>query len=139
MIAMEQAAAVLLLGGNTWRDIRKHSISILLTAGVFLAAVFLRIWRGEYAALAAGILPGICLLGLSWMTKQALGYGDGLVESVLGALLGWKKAVEILMGAFLLAAVFSAAALAAHRLGRKSELPFLPFFLGAYLILLAVE
>lgn len=133
---MEQAAAVLLLGGNAWRDLRKHRISILLTAGIFLAAVIMRIWRGEYAALAAGILPGIILLGISWITKESLGYGDGLVQSVLGALLGWKKALEILMGALFLAAVFSAAALAVHRLGRKSELPFLPFVLGAYLILL---
>lgn len=136
---MEQAAAVLLLGGNAWKDLRKHRISILLTAGIFLAAVILRIWRGEYAALAAGILPGVLLLGLSWITKESLGYGDGLVQSVLGALLGWKKALEILLGAFFLAAIFSAAALAAHRLGRKSELPFLPFILSAYLVLLIFE
>lgn len=136
---MEQAAAVLLLGGNAWKDLRKHRISILLTAGIFLAAVISRIWRGEYAALAAGILPGVLLLGLSWITKESLGYGDGLVQSVLGALLGWKKALEILMGAFFLAAIFSAAALAAHRLGRKSELPFLPFLLSAYLVLLIFE
>lgn len=136
---MEQVAAVLLLGGNAWKDLRKHRISILLTAGIFLAAVILRIWRGEYAALAAGILPGVILLGISWITKESLGYGDGLVQSVLGALLGWKKALEILLGAFFLAAIFSAAALAAHRLGRKSELPFLPFILGAYLVLLIFE
>ncbi len=136
---MEQAAAVLLLGGNAWKDLRKHRISILLTAGIFLAAVILRIWRGEYTALAAGILPGVLLLGLSWITKESLGYGDGLVQSVLGALLGWKKALEILLGAFFLAAIFSAAALAAHRLGRKSELPFLPFILSAYLVLLIFE
>lgn len=136
---MEQAAAVLLLGGNAWKDLRKHRISILLTAGIFLAAVILRIWRGEYAALAAGILPGVLLLGLSWITKESLGYGDGLVQSVLGALLGWKKALEILLGAFFLAAIFSAAALAAHRLGRKSELPFLPFIMSAYLVLLIFE
>lgn len=136
---MEQAAAVLLLGGNAWKDLRKHRISILLTAGIFFAAVILRIWRGEYTALAAGILPGVLLLGLSWITKESLGYGDGLVQSVLGALLGWKKALEILLGAFFLAAIFSAAALAAHRLGRKSELPFLPFILSAYLVLLIFE
>lgn len=136
---MEQAAAVLLLGGNAWKDLRKHRISILLTAGIFLAAVILRIRRGEYAALAAGILPGVILLGISWITKESLGYGDGLVQSVLGALLGWKKALEILLGAFFLAAIFSAAALAARRLGRKSELPFLPFILGAYLVLLIFE
>lgn len=133
---MEQAAAILLLGGNAWTDLRRQRISIMLTAGIFLAAVIMRVRYGEYAALAAGMIPGIVLLGLAWLTREALGYGDGLVEIVLGALLGWRTAVEILMGAFFLAAVFSAAALAARRMGRKSWFPFLPFFLGTYVIVL---
>lgn len=133
---MEQAAAVLLLGGNAWRDIRKQRISAGLTAGVFLAAAFLRIFRGEFRELLAGLIPGALLLGAAWLTKEAMGYGDGLVELALGAVLGWRAAVQVLMGAFLLAAVFCAAALALRRVGRKSELPFLPFFLAAYLLLL---
>ena len=93
---MEQAAAILLLGGNAWTDLRRQRISIMLTAGIFLAAVIMRVRYGEYAALAAGMIPGILLLCLAWLTREALGYGDGLVEIVLGALLGWRTAVEIL-------------------------------------------
>ena len=84
-----------------------------------------------------GILPGVFLLVLSIMTEGAIGRGDGLVSIVLGCYLGIWRVLLLLMGAFLLGAVFGGILLLCKKADRKTSLPFLPFLLGAYLMMFA--
>ena len=74
---MEQAAAILLLGGNAWTDLRRQRISIMLTAGIFLAAVIMRVRYGEYAALAAGMSLELTEVPPAW-TGQTIGFLSGV-------------------------------------------------------------
>lgn len=84
--------------------------------------------------IAWGLLPGICMLGISLVTKGALGLGDGFLTMGLGMCLGaWETTMTLLTG------LFGAAFWAGwdFMLGRKkknAELPLVPFFLLGNLI-----
>lgn len=84
------------------RDIRKKEISVKNTAGFAIAALLLRVGNlgirlvtGNITIKSIGFLltalaPGIFLLALGLVTRQAIGYGDGLMLLVCGLCLGGK-------------------------------------------------
>ena len=80
------------------------------------------------ASLAASLLPGILLLGISALTKEGVGRGDGWFFLVAGIYMGLGKTLLLLWGSLLLCFPVSLFLLYAGR-GRKKRLPFLPFVL----------
>ena len=84
----------------------------------------------------SGFVPGLGLLLLSFITKESIGIGDGLVLCVMGAFCGIKQAIAILGMALLLSAVLAMVLLACKRAGKKTELPFLPCLCGGYFLFL---
>lgn len=117
-------------------DLRKKTVSLpaALLAGV--AAATLHVFAGDGAAWLAGCLPGMFLLGLAYVTRQSIGYGDGAALIVTGLFLGFVPAVTILMTALLLSCPVSLGLLIWKR-DRKRTLPFVPFLAAAYLIWMA--
>lgn len=82
--------------------------------------------------IAAGLLPGIGCLAVSWLSRQGLGYGDSVLILGCGISLGALPCAEILFFSFLLAGIWAAGLLVLRRAGRGKEIPFAPFlFLGA--------
>ena len=79
--------------------------------------------------LLAGLLPGIFLLVLAKITREAVGYGDGLILLFIGLSLGFWECIGIFFIGLL--GVFLAAVLVALFFGRKKglEIPFIPFLL----------
>lgn len=89
----------------------------------------------SWIILAGGILVGICLLGISKVTREALGYGDGIAVAVTGSYLGLWENVELLLGGLFFAAIVSAILLVTRKAGRKTRLPFVPFLFLAHMVL----
>ncbi len=82
----------------------------------------------------AGLLPGAILFLLSSLSREAVGRGDALAVSLLGASLGLTETLGVLMLALLGSAFFSCLLLLTHRAARRTALPFIPFLAAAYLI-----
>ena len=80
-----------------------------------------------------GMLPGIALLMVAWLTK-AVGLGDGMVLMSLGIVVGVQRAVLILGVALFLAALCSVGLLLVKRVGLSFRLPFLPFLTIGWLL-----
>ncbi len=85
------------------------------------------------SALAAGGAVGIIFLFVSRMTRESFGYGDSILITVMGSLLGFWDILSVLMAAFFMAAVFSAFMLLKRRFDRKSSFAFVPFLTAAYI------
>ncbi len=78
--------------------------------------------------LVLNLLPGLLLLGLSAVTEEAVGTGDGWFFLVSGLFLGFWKNMFLLMGGLFLC--FPVAVCLLMRRGRKTvltRLPLLPF------------
>lgn len=94
--------------------------------------------RDWYDILPA-LLPGLLLLGLSFLTEEKIGRGDGDMVLILGLLTDRRICAAVLLTACLLAAAFAGAGLLFRRLRRDSRIPFAPFLLAANLFLWIME
>ena len=112
------------------RKIRSMSIIVFALVGAILS--FLNgnwfDWR-----LILGFIPGIIVLFLGLLTKETIGYGDGLVVLALGCYLNIFEIIGLSMLALTLAAVFL---IVVYHKGKKELLPFVPFLFVAHLIVI---
>jgi leader peptidase (prepilin peptidase)/N-methyltransferase len=86
----------------------------------------------------AGGLVGVLFLGISKLSKEAIGYGDSWLIGILGILMGAREMLAVLFIASLLAAAGSLIILWKKRWNKKAAIPFVPFvavvYLGAILL-----
>lgn len=149
MFALERAAE--LISENNWlicrvlfagylcvlaaMDIRwkRMNLLVLLLGAVFsLAGVFCD-REIPLTALAAGGCIGALFLLMSRTTREAFGYGDSILITIMGSFLGFWGVLSVLMTAFFIAAVFSIYMLVRKRFHRKSSFAFVPFLTVAYI------
>ena len=132
---------LLFLGAAAFMDINMRQIPVLLPAGVFAAGLILKLaFAGAiWWQILLGCVPGLVLILAGYLSRQAVGYGDGLVFIACGPFLGIINNLFLLFISLVLAALFSMAALALGKMRLRSAFAFIPFILGAYVFLLAVS
>lgn len=85
----------------------------------------------------AGLIMGIFFLFLSKWTKEAIGYGDSWLITLLGIYLGVEKLLWVLFIASFLAAIASLYQMWRQNWNRNGSLPFVPFLsMGAVGVIL---
>lgn len=131
---------LLYLGAGAFIDLRKHEIPVFLPAAAFVAGLALQLLAGEmkWFEILLGCVPGGALLLLSAVTRQAVGFGDGLTLAAAGVYLGLFGTCMVLLLSLLAAAVTSLILVAAKKKKKKEEIPFLPFTLAGYVLLLVI-
>lgn len=128
----------LLLGIEGIIDYRTKKINIpILIVGALagLTSLFIfnefSIWK-----VVLGLLEGLLAIGLSYVTREGIGYGDGLIIGVTGLILGWKtNLIVILMGVFI-CSITSIILLITRRADRKKRIPFVPFLAVSFLLVM---
>lgn len=96
---MERICILAFLGINSWKDIRTREVS-LLSIGVFGIVGMVRVcFLGNVSMdLVWNVCMGAAVIGLSIISKGAVGMGDGLLFLSLGTVLPFEE----LLSAFLL-------------------------------------
>ena len=98
---------------------------------VILGAICMFIFRpGDNLVLS--ILVGAAVLLLSALSREAVGYGDGLILMGIGLFLGWRVALYSLTIGILLSSPVSLIYMAKNKHKGpdvKKEIPFVPFLL----------
>lgn len=123
-------------------DIRRRELPAWLLAAGGAAGLSLRIIElasgAEPAALAGAYLPGLAagalLLAVARITREAVGYGDGICFCLLAFWLPWEELFTLLLTALLFCAL-PGLLIGLIRGRRVKALPFLPFVAGANLVL----
>lgn len=124
-----------ILAGLSGYDLKRKRVVVPVVVLFGAMAVLYRLWCGNGAfELLVGLVPGMLLLLVSYCTRESIGRGDGMVLCALGIYCGCRKILAILGMALLLAAMLAIVLLALRRVGRKTELPFLPCLCAAYLL-----
>ena len=119
-----------------WLDIRHRKIPLLyllLGIGVALSVLFFQ-EQGMWILSLGGAGIGVAFLGISKITKEAIGYGDSLLILGLGILLGFWQVMAVLVVAFSLTAISSMVLLVLKKMNRRTTLPFIPFLALGFLI-----
>lgn len=95
-----------------------------------IAAVVLKpvsLWE-----MAGGLFLGVLLLGISLLTRGAIGRGDGIFIGIIGLNLGFSAIFSVFIGALILTALLAIVLLIMKRADKKTAFPFLPFLGVSY-------
>lgn len=124
---------LLLLMGSIY-DIKYKALPWWFLAGGAVAALVLAVVLRpvELWKMVGGLVLGMLLFGISFLTGGALGKGDGIIIGIIGLNLGFPIVFSVFSGALLLAAVLSIVLIIFKKVNRKTTLPFLPFLGVAY-------
>ena len=130
---------LLFLGGAAVLDFRNRELPVIYIGAGFCAGLILHLVIGEPKVweMFLGGLVGAVFLLISRLSREAIGYGDSLMIIATGVSLGLLDNVLLLLCAVMLAALFSIGLLILKKYRKKDEIPFLPFLLGGYVLLLA--
>lgn len=105
--------------------IRKEIPCILLVIFTVAAGVHTLLLQPHNIFLS--IAPGCLLLLISRVSGEAIGYGDGWMMINLGLLLGYQRAMMVIMTAILFSAFYGMILLMAKKADKKSKMAFAPF------------
>ena len=137
--AVEVIAGLCLLLQAIW-DIRTKElplwISLVLGSCGFLYSVCNK--RSGLEILIA-LLPGLFCLLLGYVTRQAIGYGDGILICSLGLIYTWQDVVQICSIAIVFAGLMGIVLLVVFRKNGKYEIPFVPFLFLGWCVLLGMR
>lgn len=115
-------------------DIRRKEVHIYaLLAGMIF--VILRLIFGNIGILPmliTGVTIGSFFLFISKVSSESFGYGDSILITIMGLFLELWEALNILLLAFGLAAVYSMIILILRKYERRYAFPFIPFLAIAY-------
>lgn len=114
-------------------DVRKQEIRMIYIAAMGIVACCGCLFRQNhnwYGALG-GLLIGLCMLGISMISEEQMGKGDGLVTAALGILCGVRNTLGIVCFASLFMLPVAFVVILFKKGKKKIRLPFLPaLFLG---------
>lgn len=77
-------------------------------------------------------LPGVCVLIFSWISKEVMGYGDGLVLLMLGSFMSLPQLFSTILLAFGIAGIYALVLLVIFRKAGRYRIAFIPFLSIAY-------
>lgn len=130
-----------MLGACSIQDIIHKKINTwLIVAGGLLLVLTLLILRPiSITESLSGLPVGVLVMAISKATGGKIGMGDGMVLCVTGLWLGLWGNMELFAYALLAAAIVSVVLLALRLVNRKKSIPFIPFLLLGYLIILLTK
>ena len=139
-MSIREGVLLAFLGLNTVSDIKCKKI-IVWSAWLFGVFGFIYGLVTSELTLLQGLmalLPGIMFLLISKITKESMGYGDGIIVLVMGIYLSIQNLIGSLVLALIFAALWSIILVVFFKKKKQEEFPFVPFvllgFLGGLLI-----
>ena len=115
-------------------DVRTRKIPTVLLIAMSLVTVLLSLIFTRYgiAKITGGALIGTIFWLVSKYSKEAIGYGDSWVISLMGIHLGGICVLEVTVTAFFLTGLVSLAGIVFKKWKKAVTLPFVPFLTVAY-------
>lgn len=126
---------VLFLTIETIKDIKTQTVELrellfFLTIG-FVLRIFgfqENVWK-----IISGMSVGVLMLFISFLSGEALGYGDGMVVLVTGVLCGIRLTMITILIAFFVMAVLAIYLLIRRGFHFREKIPFVPCILVGFL------
>lgn len=125
----------------TLEDIRKRSFDVMYLILFAIGGVILHVYTQQDSiySLLGGAAIGVVLYIISILSDEKIGKGDAMLIMVTGIYSGFWNTIIILFAACLLSSVYGIFLLVCKKKEKNFRMPFAPFLLGAYMILLIIE
>lgn len=125
-------------------DLKSKTISrgiILVLMIVCFAGAFIKVFTiKEFGIweIMGGALIGLCAIGLSMVSRDQIGRGDGLVIVAIGLMLGFRKCLFAVCMASMIMTLVSVIVLILRKGNRNTRLPFIPALFAGYVMCMTV-
>lgn len=133
---------LLLLLYESYCDIETRSVdmpSVVISLAVIIPLrIITCIINGEIGSFFVGIVIGVVFLGLSKLTKEAIGLGDSALIGVIAVAVGGDKCMKVLIIAVMAAAIYGVVLMTRMRRNKKDTMAFVPFLAGSFTIELSL-
>lgn len=118
-------------------DIKSKRVKTGLVVVLGLFCVFsvvlnknVNIWE-----ICGGIAIGLSMIGLSMITNNQIGKGDGMVIAMLGIALGFRDCLMVISFASVVMAFVSIFLLIIKKANKKTRLPFIPALFISFVVI----
>ncbi len=131
---------VIFLAVCSVQDIKEKKLSVRMLAG-FSILFFISSLFPENILLqqrACNMLPGAIALLIAFLTREQIGYGDGVCMLILGNIVSYSMLLGAIMGGLILLCCCSVVLLVRKKAAWKTTLPFLPFLMIGMVIQMAM-
>ncbi|MBB2184691.1 hypothetical protein H0486_17635 [Lachnospiraceae bacterium MD1] len=137
---MTISMGLLLLFCGIQDTVKKKVYLWIITLGAFIVIACLPFcYSISIADRICGLALGLSVVVLSKATGGKIGMGDGMLLCITGLGLGFWSNLELFAIALILAAIVSIFLLMLRLADRKKSIPFIPFLLIGYVILMLSE
>ena len=109
------------------RDIQKKEFPMGALLGGLGIGVIWGIIKDDWATILLGILPGILLILMGFLTREKIGYGDGILLIIVGLILGWPGSLVVYVLAQFGVLVYAVLLLVVKHASGDVKIPFAPF------------
>lgn len=129
-----------MLGICSLDDIRNRQVRLGILVGFMVEAMlgWIFLWEKPMESVFISMIPGLVFFILAYITKGAIGEGDGLVLIVAGVFSGISCILRVLVSAVFLSSGYALFLSIVRKKSRKYEMPFVPFlllgFVGDFLL-----
>lgn len=122
----------ILLGIQGYFDIKNKEIPLWITVAGGMAGLLISVCRERLLVdIFWALLPGVVFLILGKITREAVGYGDGMLVGVLGLFYSLEEIFSLCFIAFLFTGTTALILLVILHKKGSYQIPFIPFlFLG---------
>ena len=122
-----------MLAYAAFTDIRKGRADIRVFIALAALGTVMLIIKGEWSPYnPLGLIPGAVMLLLSKVTKEAFGYGDGVLILCLGLITGPAVIFAVTITAMIITVPAAALLLLFGVIRFKDKIPWMPFVAAAY-------
>ena len=126
-----QGVELIFLGIGSYYDVKDQELStrfLLIFLLISIIGNLILRYQNLSDWLTGGCI-GCVFLGVGWLTKEKIGYGDGIGLVTLGILKGWRGLMPMMFMAFLLSGIYGVWKLIGLKESGDSTMPFFPFLL----------
>ena len=115
-------------------DIKLRKIPLLLITIFSIFEMIISLFSDKNLYFLFGLIPGVIMIIVSYITNNSLGYGDAFLIFSLGFTLSFFEVSHILLLGFFFTSIIGCLLLLKKK-NKKYTLPFSPFLLLAWLTL----
>jgi Flp pilus assembly protein protease CpaA len=138
---MEIISLVGMLGICSAEDVIRRQIHLVLIAGFGVVGVLLHLYYGTHSTvdILGGMGVGVVLYLISLFSHEKIGKGDAFLMTTTGIYLGFWDNLTILWLGSLLTGIAGVILYVIFKKKPTYRIPFVPFLLAAYLLLLCFQ
>ena len=125
---------IIILGVICVFDIKRKKIPVYMLIILAAAGIISNFTVGEFdiEKRIIAMLPGMILLIVSMITKQQIGYGDGMIILIMGLYIDIDDILSIVLSSFLLSSIAAIILMTVFKKKKNFEMAFSPFLLIGY-------